>query len=341
MSFVRLDPQDFLVSADSITGTAWSGNSPTLTSFFTSSTQVSSSTGIYYTQVNQSATTAADSAVQFDILYCDIEGSGSFLYNPVVTGSSPTRTMYGSYRTLVLGDENSQFVFGAFTSSYFYVLSVERSRYKESLFPGTFNLTLNNGGDTLKLTDNSGVVGIKQYNDAGRVYQIISGSNGSPFTGTYINTDGYTVNSGSYGLFLPDIGTIILNGEALDGTLTNGGINMAISRSNNAFGKNMDRMYYAIDNGANFSVNSDETITSDYVFVRARNTEFNYTENPSFISGSTGEVIYPLFIESPTTYITTVGLYNDANELLAVSKLSRPLAKDFTKELLMRVKLDF
>jgi hypothetical protein len=39
--------------------------------------------------------------------------------------------------------------------------------------------------------------------------------------------------------------------------------------------------------------------------------------------------------------MTTVGLYNDTNELLAVAKLSKPLQKDFTKEALIRVKLDF
>ena len=47
------------------------------------------------------------------------------------------------------------------------------------------------------------------------------------------------------------------------------------------------------------------------------------------------------FINNPQTYITTVGLYNDTNQLLAVAKLSRPLPKDFTKEALIRVKLDF
>jgi hypothetical protein len=90
-----------------------------------------------------------------------------------------------------------------------------------------------------------------------------------------------------------------------------------------------------------FRLNSQETITSDFVFIRARNSEFNYTENPTFISGSTGEVIYTDFINNPQTYITTVGMYNDSNELLAVAKLSRPLIKDFTKETLVRVKLDF
>ena len=39
--------------------------------------------------------------------------------------------------------------------------------------------------------------------------------------------------------------------------------------------------------------------------------------------------------------ITTIGMYNDSNNLLAVAKLSRPLLKDFTKEALVRVKLDF
>jgi hypothetical protein len=77
------------------------------------------------------------------------------------------------------------------------------------------------------------------------------------------------------------------------------------------------------------------------VFVRARNSEFNYSENSSFISGSTGEVIYSNFINHPQVYITTVGMYNDSNELVAVAKLSKPLLKDFTKECLLRVKLDF
>jgi hypothetical protein len=94
------------------------------------------------------------------------------------------------------------------------------------------------------------------------------------------------------------------------------------------------------ESSVHFKLNSEETITSDYIFVRPRSSEFNYSENPSFISGSTGEVLYSdLF--NPQVYITTVGLYNDSNELLAVAKLSRPLLKDFTKEALVRVKLDF
>ena len=100
-------------------------------------------------------------------------------------------------------------------------------------------------------------------------------------------------------------------------------------------------MFGTISAGSNFSLQSQENITSDFIFVRARNAEFNYSTNPSYISGSTGAVLYSDFINSPQTYVTTVGLYNDSNELLAVAKLSRPLLKDFTKESLIRIKLDF
>jgi len=175
------------------------------------------------------------------------------------------------------------------------------------------------------------MVSTDTYLDCGRVYQIISGSNGTAYSGT-----GYSPSSGSYGLFLPDIATIILNPLALSQS-----INLEPSRSFNIDGQNISRLFNAVSGAASFQINSEETVTSDYVFVRARNSEFNYSENPSFISGSTGDVIFSTFINSPQTYMTTVGFYNDTNDLLAVAKLSKPLTKDFTKEALVRVKLDF
>ena len=160
-----------------------------------------------------------------------------------------------------------------------------------------------------------------------------------------MNSNGYSANSGSYGLFLPDIGTLLLNGKALDGVGADGGISLGTGRNANTVDDNPEKLYNAFktagDASLGWTLNSEETLSSDYIFVRARNSEFNYSENPSFISGSTGEVIHDLFIDNPTTYITTVGLYNDNQELLAVAKLSRPLPKNFTKELLVRVKLDY
>jgi hypothetical protein len=330
MSFKRLDPEDFLVSIDSVTATAWSTNNPVLSTFFTSS--VSSSNDNYYKNVYQTSSTDTSAAVQFALAYGNQYGSGSANYNDLVPGATPTRTVYGQYRNLIYGNENAQFIFGTVTASDFWAINIDRARYKEHLLKGTFNLTLSGSGiGSLKLTDNSGMVSTDTYLDCGRVYQIISGSNGTAYSGT-----GYSPSSGSYGLFLPDISTIILNPLALSQS-----INLTPSRSNDSDGLNIQKIFTAVSGGGSFQLNSEETSTSDYVFVRARNAEFNYSENPSFISGSTGDVIFSNFINSPQTYMTTVGFYNDTNELLAVAKLSKPLLKDFTKEVLVRVKLDF
>jgi hypothetical protein len=335
MSFKAFEQDDFVVSADSITAGLWTGNAPELTTFITSSTQVASSNGDYYINVfNDSGLTD----IQFAIAYGDVDGSGSIEYDSLVPGKSPSSTTYGQYRTLVLGDENAEFTFGGQTSPNFYVISVDRNRYKEGLFPGSTTLKLTVGANDLFLTDNSQEVTSVEFNDAGRVFQLVSGSAGT--VNKSLTSNGYSLNSGSYGLFLPDIATYILNPLALDTTAAGGGILLGTVRGNGD-SENAGRLYDAIVDGASFTANSEETITSDFIFVRPRSSEFNYSENPSFISGSTGEVLYSSFINNPTTYITTVGLYNNASELLAVAKLSTPLPKDFTKEALIRVKLDF
>jgi len=337
MAFKRFDPEDFVVSSDSITSTLWSTGAPTLSTFFTSSTQAAGSSGNYYLSIYQTSSNLSTAAVQFDIAYADLLGSGSALYNSIVPQNSYTKTIYGQYRSLILEDENANFVFGTgnnvLTGSNFWVLSIERANYKQSLFPGSLNLQILGPGGTINLTDNSLDNPVNVFIGTSRVYQLISGSNGT--AGSLAN-GGYVANSGSYGLVFPDLGTILLNPYALSQS-----IQVSPSRSNNSDGLNNQSLFNAISVAASFALNSQETVTSDYVFVRARNSEFNYSENPSFISGSTGEVIYSSFINSPQVYITTVGMYNDSNDLLAVAKMSRPLLKDFTKEALVRVKLDF
>ena len=334
MSFNRLSPEDFVVSSDSITAVLWSGGISSLSASYTSSVQEGGTSGLFYLNVFQTQSDDASAAIQFAIAYGNLNGSGSNFYNNSVIGASPTRTTYGQYRNLIIGDENTNFAFGSITSSEFWAISVDRTRYKQSLFPGSLSLVLSGSNGYITLTDNSQVATSIIFNDAGRVFQIVSGSQGLIYTGT--NNNGYSINSGSYGWFLPDIGTILLNPLVLSES-----IGLASNQTYNSDGFNYRRLYNAILGGGSFQLNSQENISADYIFVRARNAEFNYSENPSYISGSTGELIYNNFINNPQTYVTTIGLYNDNNELLAVAKLSRPLLKDFTKEALIRVKLDF
>ena len=345
MSFKRFDQEDIVVSAESVTAPVWSGDQVALTTFHTSSTQLGNNTGDFYYNVYQTNVSSSEARVQFSIAYGHKNGAGSLSYNSSITGS-PSQTVYGQYRSLVLGDENAEFSFGGVSSEHFYALSVDRARYKEKLLPGTLDLVLRvreglNAPYTFRdihLTDDSAVTQTAVFNDAGRVYQLISGSLGS--RNTSINSSGYTAGAGSYGYLLPDIGTIILNAKALGSAQNSGGLALPVNTAMDTRTDNMKNLYYSLEEGNRFRVQSEETVTSNFIFVRARNSEFNYSTNPSLITGS-GELRHDTMVNSPQAYVTAVGLYNDNNDLLAVAKLSRPLLKDFTKEALVRIKLDY
>jgi hypothetical protein len=338
MSFKRLDLEDVSISAESIVAPMWSTNLTTLSTFFTSSAQVAANTGDFFYKVYEANINTSAAVQQFAIAFGDKNGRSANPYTANIAGKSSTSTVYGQYRSLVFGDEDTDFKFQSQTSDYIYVITLDRARYKEKILPGSLNLTLQNGGFTLKLTDNSNAVSTISYADAGRIYDIVSGSNGSPVS----TNQGLTTAGGSYGKLLPDVGIIILNGAALDAAGPTG-LNLATDLTTTApaiAANNLTKLYDAIKTGQSFQIQSEETISSNYVFVRVRNSEFNYSTNPSNITGS-GELRHDVMVNSPQAYITTVGLYNDNNDLLGVAKLSRPLLKDFTKEALIRIKLDY
>lgn len=91
--------------------------------------------------------------------------------------------------------------------------------------------------------------------------------------------------------------------------------------------------------------NNTTELNSTIFFCRANNTEFNYSSNPTYLSGSKIRVkTDPGTREElnlPRSYVTTVGLYSHDNELMAVAKLSEPIRKDPTNELNLRVRLDY
>jgi len=244
MAFKRLDPEDFVVSSDSVTSTVWSNNTPSLNTFFTSSTQTEGSSGPYYLSVYQTASALDTAAVQFQIAYANRNGGGGVNFDGSVPFVSPTTTIYGQYRTLILEDENANFVWGESSTGSvdngFYVISIERARYKQSLLPGTLNLSISSSNSNftqtqIHLTDNSGMVTLPTYYGTQRVYQLISGSDGVAHNAASGGT-GFTANSGSYGWFCPDISTILLNEAALDNnTAAGGGINLATITASNTF----------------------------------------------------------------------------------------------------------
>ena len=337
MSFVRYNPEDSVISSETVVRGFWSGDvNANANNFFSQST-----TSEYYLDVYNTTSSLSSSTVQFSIQYGNLLGSGSQVINTSIvnSGYTPSRVVYGEYRNLVYGTETQNFTFdnGATSGSQIFVLNFARNRYKESLRPGSFNLALKNGANIIYLTDDSGTTNLTRFIGENEVYYVISGSNGVGYNAA--------ASSSYYGMMFPDLNIIVLN--ATSGSTTSiipyltGSVNLNQATSSASY--NFLKLYDSIVAGAaisSFTLQSSETVSSRYFFTRVKNSEFNYTTNPSIIDNN-GNLLYTTLIDNPQTFITSVGMYNDNNELLAVAKLSQPLTKDFTKEALIRIKLDY
>lgn len=336
----RYGEGDVVLSTDKVVTSTWSDNVNNLTTFETSSIQATqtdpNSQGNFFIEVYNMHTSSVSSSVQFSVSYGHKLGSGSvdFTNDTGSFGFSATKVIYNQYRQLVYGDETQNFTFSTHTPDDIYVINVNRARYRHNLKPGSLNLKLTTAAGDLFLTDDSvTTTGSATITNAGRQFNLVSGSSGV-MLGSSIAQVGTT---SSYGLFYPDAGLIVLNPDGVGTTLSQ----LVPTKDSNSNGENIQKLFNAINNAApQFIVDSEERISSQYYFTRVKNFEFNYSTNPSFID-DTGNLNHTSMIDMPRVYISTVGLYNDNGDLLAVAKLSQPVAKDFTKEALIRVKLDY
>jgi hypothetical protein len=340
MSFVRYNPEDSVVSTETVVRPMWSGDTNILTTYYTSSVITSSFYVNAYAEY-PGALTSTSASVQFAVQYGNKYGSGSAYINASVTNQlpdsssiTPSRVVYGQYRTLLLGTESGSFEFGNDNPNGIYIINIARNRYKEHTQPGSMTLKLKNSTNEVILTDNSQITSTANYTTGGNLYYtLISGSAGAPYTAS--------PHASVYGYLFPDDDIIILNPSALSKTVVSGGISFNPTINTPGTDNNMPfQIYTLVSSSAYFGLQSAENVSSHYFFTRVKNQDFNYTTNPSIIDNN-GNLIYTTLINNPQTFITTVGLYNDQNELLAVAKLSRPLVKDFTKEALIKVKLDY
>ena len=352
--FTRFDYASDVIENQKVIVTTglFSNNAATMSVMYTGSAQSSTSKQYYYDAWNGIDSTSES---QFSVAYGHRLGSGSYGGGGSLN-DAPSRAVYSQYRLLLLDPGDTTFTFndGRSTNSI-YAINFNRARLKDKLDPGNWQVELaqlsgssvvNNvhTGSNVRLADNPGVISLMddsgdtfqtKVTTAGRVYNVVSGSISN---GVYNSSAPHY-----YGLVYPDMGMIILNGDALNtsasfNTVTGSGV----------AGDNAWKLFTSIsgamsidDVGNAFQARNSETVTSTHFFVRVKNGEYNFSNNPSFTTGSVGEFSQPTFIGDPKTYITTVGMYNDRQELLAVAKLSQPVQKSFSNESLIKVKLDF
>lgn len=338
-----------------ITRGLFSGGSGVLKNFYTSSEQTSTQKTYYY-EVWNSASFDCPAEPQFSVAYGHFAGSGSdFSGNDA---DSPTRAIYSQYRLLLLEPDDTKFTkAGSTDMNSVYIVNFNRARLKEKLDPGNWELWLGhlNGNaytnnahtgsnveanptpGTIQLIDDSGDTNEELRGNAGRIHNIVSGT---------ISAGIYKDNADNpvyYGLSYPDMGMLVLDGAMLDTSASFGTVTGSDVAGDNAY-----KLYFSMTLGpdgaeedSGFIARNSENLTSTYYFCRVKNAEYNFSNNPTWTTGGLGEIAQPTFVGNPKTYVTTVGMYNDRQELLAVAKMSKPILKSFTNELVLRVKLDF
>ena len=324
-----------------VTSGVWQDGDSSITSFYTSSTQYTN-TGDYNIDIYRyDPSNNASASIQYGVVYGHREGSGS-LGTKGATGDRTTAAIFGQFNSLINPPETTAFTFQSNTTAeQMYAVVLNRARMREAIEPGGWELHLGYGATgKVKLIDDSSANkgGNTNQRNFAPEYNVVSGT---LVGGTTINTAASAEDStmGSYGTFYPSLGVIILNPKRLSGAP----LGLLTASGSNSDNRNNRLIYNSIVSGSYFQMKRKEEITSTHYFVRATSNQFNATTNETFYTESISGVkqVIAGLATDPKTYITTVGLYNDASELLAIAKLSRPILKSTSREALIKVKLDF
>jgi len=345
----------------------WPSNSGTLLSFNTSSVQNSKSKE-YYIQVWQSSSVNTKENEMFSIAYGNRNGLGSKYVSDAfdVLGQvrdTSTRAVYSQYKLLCLdGDESGSgfFLQNSESIDHFYALNINRNRFGDKLDPGNFEINIAelNGnsfansvytGSNVQISGSNRVISL--IDDSLDALDIIESSqkpsvsrnlvSGSIANGIYNASSPHY-----YGKVYPEQGVILISAEKL-----NASASFNTFSGSNADGENSMKLFTAMSGSASnrskgFVARSVVVKHQESIFIRVNGNEMNYSNNPTFVNkdirrGKFNRPYFDSFIYNPYTYVTTVGLYNDNKDLLAVAKLSKPLQKSFSSEISITVKLEY
>jgi len=297
----------------------------------------------------------------------------SSLYNTSNTQYKKKKNVYNQMSQVLVGydvtgsvlefDEDGNILAGGTKLREVFILPFSRLLVKDEIKKGTFNLELGVApaqnydggaatfGNRILITDASGSNKYYVNSPAGEygiLYATQSAASGN-FDGLYANAQlpvgliyyqaGIAVVSASVfnsradgGIINNAIGSARFHGPEGDNEkITNLLTGSLITGSTDGF---RNRVY-------NLSFNNTTELNSTIYFCRVHAGEFNYSTNPSYIGTDSKIAVKTKATDDPISYITTIGLYSAANELMAVAKLSEPLKKTPSNEFTLRVRLDY
>lgn len=360
--YKQFDGRDIISVKKEVTRGVFTGGLTTLTEFYTGS-QADETTAIgralYHLDVYNAPTSQADSAVQFSLAYGHHSGYGTPLLSVDNSSRRPTKAVYSQYSNTLLPATQAKFTFytssnaglipDGHTSDDIFVINFSRRRIKEKLDEGNFRIMLKgDGGTTLTLIDESDNITNPTIGPGGVVYNLAKGSINAATAGADIDSY-YAPNGEGYGKIYPESGIVVLNPSAIHSEIGVAGAKSLEGSTTNTGAGTYDNLHFGlyealkntegVQNGG-ILARSSENVSSQNYFIRVRNNEFNFSNNPTYVTGSNNQIIDSLYNE-PITYITSIGLYNATNELLAIAKVSKPVQNGRDAESLIKLKVDF
>jgi len=352
--YTPFEPTD-IVTANKTTVTSglFSNGAASITSHFSAS--LLGDTSASYVEIyNADPDSDSTAQVQFAVGYAHINGSGSIGNSTKTTsGNRETAALYRQFRNVLLAPGEQRFKFTSSPSSSghddFYFIVFNRAQMREKVDPGNWEIHLSGsvahpgGAAPTKLIDDSGATTNPDVNVSGRVFNVVTGSIQSGVA-SIKTTAAASTTVGAPGLFYPDLGIILLNPDFVSGSA-----GLQAAKAANTFGNNARTFYNAVSKSRYTAARREEEITSRSYFTRARNDRYNFSSNPTYKTGSKlengteilGQFAVPSFKGDPRAYITQVGLYDGELDLIAVAKLSQPILKSFSREAVVKVKLDY
>lgn len=332
----------------------FSCNGERLGAYYTQS--LSAKNSKYYTSVLSSPNNGGDYH-QFDITYAHISGSGSS-YTENSVDLLPAKVMYRKYLLECFGTTDGKFPFkNGKHGDYFYAIQLDRDLYRDGIDLGNFELIVAPISSSVNQLTNTGSGYYFDYSSS-VLYSLIDNSLDSKqgVVDRENTSDFYYLVSGSirdgiydeptqdaWGVVFPKMGLIILDGVVLDQSCSFNTVTASIDGDNSrklfiSISGSATKTYGRQDTGSFFARSIEKTLTETY-FCRVDTEEFNYSSNYTYVSGSDGFFKYSYFEKDPTSYITTIGLYNNDKELIAVGKLPKPIKKDDGKTYTFQVRV--
>ena len=279
--------------------------------------------GGYWESVYDSSPTSSLSTAMLDVTYG--YSTASLLNLPITVSSSQNEKIkiYRHFASQLLGDSDSIFtVNGAVQNECFFIM-IKRNIQKDEIKKGSTVIIVNRTGSQASASDDGAATSFKQT-----------------IGGDYAPLKYYGTGS-ELGQIWFNAGVIVLPTSLAWPAVTSWSGTKSIynSQASSSINQLVDGLRTHVEK---ISFHNQTNLYSTIYFCRANNAEFNYSSNPTFVDANKRiRVTSGSNILQTRTYITTIGLYDANDNLLAVAKVNKPITKSPDNEAIFRIRLDF